>query len=32
MTGLKAILWGVVLTFGSLALLWWISTLTAVTV
>lgn len=32
MTGLKAIVWGFILTFGSIALLWWLSTLTQVAV
>lgn len=30
MNGIKAIVWGLILTFGSIALMWWLSTLTVV--
>lgn len=30
MSGLKAIMWGLILTFGSIALMWWLSTMTVV--
>lgn len=32
MTGIKAIIWGFILTFGSIALIWLLSTLTVVSV
>jgi hypothetical protein len=32
MSGIRAIIWGLILTFGSLAIMWWISTLTHVSV
>lgn len=32
MTGIKAILWGIILTFGSVALIWLLSLLTVVSV
>lgn len=32
MNGIKAIIWGLILTFGSIALMYWISTLTVVAV
>lgn len=28
MTGIKAIIWGLILTFGSITLMWWLSTIT----
>ncbi len=30
MNGIKAIIWGLILTFGSILLMWWLSTLTVV--
>ena len=32
MSGKKAIIWGLILTFGSIALMWWLSTITVVAV
>ncbi len=32
MNGIKAIIWGLILTFGSIALMWWLSTMTVVAV
>jgi hypothetical protein len=32
MTGIKAIVWGIILTFGSVALIWLLSMLTVVSV
>ncbi len=32
MTGIRAIIWGLILTFGSIAIMWWLSTLTYVSV
>lgn len=32
MTGIKAIVWGIILTFGSVALIWLLSILTVVSV
>ena len=32
MNGIKAIIWGIILTFGSVALIWLLSTLTVVSV
>lgn len=32
MSGIKAIIWGLILTFGSIALMWWLSTITVVAV
>ncbi len=30
MNGKTAIIWGLILTFGSIALMWWLSTITVV--
>lgn len=32
MTGIKAIVWGIILTFGSVALIWLLSLLTVVSI
>ncbi len=32
MNGMKAIIWGLILTFGTIALMWWLSTITVVAV
>jgi hypothetical protein len=32
MTGIKAIIWGIILTFGSIGLIWLLSILTVVSV